>query len=702
MAGNSHNPFHLWDELKQRKVVRVITVYTASAFAVLQAADMIFPRIGFPAWTITLLMILLAVGLLIAIVLSWVYDITPEGIKRSEDIDLGRTITQVAEAGLPSERLTDAGIYDEQLAIEKRAFADKIRKYKKKEKIFSFSSLVVILAVIVLFLFSSGKTVPFKKRGWILISDFENLTENSVFDKSLYTAFSLTINQSRYLNVFPRSRMIETLTMMKVKDPGYMDEKTGMEIATREGINILISPSISEIGNKFVISAKILETRTGNLLKSTILEADNLGRILPELDRLSKKIRRDLGESRYQISLQDKPLSKVTTSSLEALKQFSLGIEQHYKLDFAGAKTYYENALRIDTGFTSAKASLGNILLEKFGDEKGKELLGQAIRYVDNLTDKEKYGILAFYEINVQKDFRKGIETTRILTDKYPDDPAYHHNLGYYLQIDGHLAEAAEEYKKAVAINPRQALTYGGICWVYLEKLGIPDSAMVWSKKMISDNPQNAWGYFYLGSAYVCLDSLDKALNSFLKAREINPYFTMNQYRLAHTYYAQGKHKEAILILERIQEINKNEINQYYDLGLNYQAMGRTEEAGKYFRTFIDAATELWMKEYPDDTETYISLGVVYSRLDDTAAVQRMLRKALSIDSIPFNRYAELYCRMGKIPESLGLVEKALANGYRDLYWLKLDPDLLPLQKEETFRELLKRYFNQISTKPIP
>ena len=180
---------------------------------------------------------------------------------------------------------------------------------------------------------------------------------------------------------------------------------------------------------------------------------------------------------------------------MEALKLFSLGIEKHYKLDFKGAREYYESALRVDTGFTAAKASLGNILIEKFDSEKGKELLRQAVRSVDNLTDKEKYGILGFYEIHVENNLPKGIEYTKRLTDLYPDDPAYRNNLGYYYQMSKQYEEAATEYKAALAINPNQALTYGGLLWLYLTNIGNIDSAMVWAEKMISDNPQNPWSY---------------------------------------------------------------------------------------------------------------------------------------------------------------------------------------------------------------
>jgi hypothetical protein len=105
---------------------------------------------------------------------------------------------------------------------------------------------------------------------------------------------------------------------------------------------------------------------------------------------LSKRIRIDLGESRYEIFTQDKPLIKATTESLEALKLYSLGIERHLMLDYKGAKDYYRSALRLDTGFTSARASLGSILIEKFDSlEKGRDLLAQAIKTIDNLTERE-------------------------------------------------------------------------------------------------------------------------------------------------------------------------------------------------------------------------------------------------------------------------------------------------------------------------
>jgi tetratricopeptide (TPR) repeat protein len=695
MSQKSKNPFHLWQELKQRKVVRVITVYTASALAVLQAADMVLPRIGFPSWTVTLVMILLGCGLVIAIVLSWIYDITPEGIKKTEDL---QQIRNENNSGV--EYVVHRWKADDNKSPEKGAiynyelYSDKIQEFKKRGKIYSYSSVVVILAVIVLFTFSSANSVPFAKRDWVIITDFENITNDPVFDKSLYTAFSLSANQSRYINVFPRSRMLEAVTRMKLNINDPIGENTGREIAIREGIDIYIVPSISEVGHRYVIAAKIMEAKSGNILRSEVLNAENKDEILPKLDQLSKKIRRNLGESRYRIAAQDKPLKKVTTSSLEALKIYSQGIDHHLMMDFEGAKKFYENALKIDTGFTSAKASLGNLLIERFDPVKGRELLTLAVKSVDNLTERERLGILTFYAVNVEKNLPKGIEYAKTRIELYPDDAAARNNLGWYYLNSGRFEEALIEYKATVRIFPDMAFPYGGIGWIYLEKLGKLDSALVWAEKMISDIPENAYGYFYLGSAYLGFDSLSRAETAFRKAHEINPNLLMNEYRLAHTYRLQGRYNEAIEILKKIHDSHQDEqASTSYDMGINFQSMGNQKEAIKYFSEYKRIATEEWTKTFPNNPDTYFSIGSITARLGDFEASRKALRKAMEIDSSRHEKIAQLLCLQGNIHEALQETEKALENGYRDIVWLKINPDYQALQNEPRFRELLNKYF---------
>jgi len=72
-----------WLELKRRKTIRVITVYSATSFIILQVADLIVQPLNLPSWTLTFLIILMLIGFVFAAILSWIYDITPEGIRKT-------------------------------------------------------------------------------------------------------------------------------------------------------------------------------------------------------------------------------------------------------------------------------------------------------------------------------------------------------------------------------------------------------------------------------------------------------------------------------------------------------------------------------------------------------------------------------------------------------------------------------------------
>jgi tetratricopeptide (TPR) repeat protein len=239
------------------------------------------------------------------------------------------------------------------------------------------------------------------------------------------------------------------------------------------------------------------------------------------------------------------------------------------------------------------------------------------------------------------------------------------------------------------------ALTYGGLIWIYLEKLGDADSALIWSEKMIADNPQNPWGYFYMGSAFICLDSLANAETFFRKASDISPFFLLNLYRLAHVCRLRGHNNEAILILKKILEKSHDEASAYYDLGLNYEAMGNIEESRKNFSIFKKIGTDEWLKKYPDMAQTYLALSAVSARLGEMDYSRQMLQKATTIDSSLHFSFTEVLCLQGKIPEALNQLERALKSGYRDLCWLKIDPDLQPLSYDIRFHNLLDKYFKK-------
>src|SRR5512137_2843339 len=96
MAQKTNSVERFWKELKRRKVIHVITVYAAVAFVILQVVDMVSEPLHFPEWTQGFIIVLLCIGFVIAIFLSWIYDITPAGVKKTKPVSAVKHTDQTA------------------------------------------------------------------------------------------------------------------------------------------------------------------------------------------------------------------------------------------------------------------------------------------------------------------------------------------------------------------------------------------------------------------------------------------------------------------------------------------------------------------------------------------------------------------------------------------------------------------------------
>src|SRR2546421_3802408 len=88
------DPATFLTELKRRKVYRVAVAYAIVAWLLIQAASILFPTFEAPAWVMKVFVSAIILGFPVALILSWAYEITPEGIKRAEDVDLSQSITR--------------------------------------------------------------------------------------------------------------------------------------------------------------------------------------------------------------------------------------------------------------------------------------------------------------------------------------------------------------------------------------------------------------------------------------------------------------------------------------------------------------------------------------------------------------------------------------------------------------------------------
>ena len=207
--------------------------------------------------------------------------------------------------------------------------------------------------------------------------------------------------------------------------------------------------------------------------------------------------------------------------------------------------------------------------------------------------------------------------------------------------------------------------------------------------------PDNPWGYLRLGCAYVGMDSLKKAEQAFIKARNLDPKLSLSQYNLAHIYRLMGEYEKDIRVLEEFLKTDPQITTTYYVLGILYKLLGKDQPAREHFLRFRNQ-TEWWIKNAPGYPMSFTYHGQVLTYLGDTLSGREFGEKALEIDSSAkaYVNFAEFLAVQDRKEDAIENLEKALDKGYRDLVWLKLSPDLYLLRNEERFHRLLQTYFN--------
>jgi serine/threonine protein kinase/tetratricopeptide (TPR) repeat protein len=563
-------------------------------------------------------------------------------------------------------------------------------------------AVIMLLAVLVWYLASPSKpALAFQERDWIVVADFENRTGEGIFDKSLDTALRVSLEQSSYVNLFPRSRIEQTLKRMKRPDVSIIDETIAREIAQREGINIILVPSITGIAGSYMISTTMEDAGSGDRIKSDALQVHGKEGVLPALDKLAEDTRRSLGEKTFAISSRSKQLAKATTPSLAALKQYSLGLEALKASRFEQAKKYFEDTLQLDPNFAAANASLGMINFEKFDSNKGKELLSKAVQMTDNLTVREKYAILATYSEVVENDIPKTIQQWEMLSRMYPDDPIVHNNIGWFCNQVGRYDEAIEEYKEALRIDPYLMLSFNGLATVYLYKTGRVTSGIELCLKEIGVDDRSFWAYNNLGWAYLGTGNLEAARAALEKALQLseNPkgeaagqgmQYKDTLFRLGHVFRLQGKYNEAVRVLQRIPEMFSDPETDY-QIGVVYQLMRDNVAAlahfGKY-RQFMDEA----IRDHPSNPYPYIQLAFVLQRLGLSEEARSAFQKAADLNPQQHFSFARFYSIAGRTDEALRELEDAIQNGHNNYVWMKVHPDFQNLYKDPRFQALLNQH----------
>lgn len=218
------------------------------------------------------------------------------------------------------------------------------------------------LAVVTAIGYAAVRTPPVRgaiarESDQVLVTDVENSTGDSLFDRSVPVALTAGILQTKRVSLFSRARARETLALMG--RPGtdtVIDESLGREIAQRAGVRLIVVPSIARFDSTYILRARVVDAATGEVEGIESARAAGRAGILDALDDLSHDLRRSFGETILSLRRTTVPLPLATTSSLEALKLYADGMRAFNGGEYSSAVTLYRAAIARDSNFAMAHA----------------------------------------------------------------------------------------------------------------------------------------------------------------------------------------------------------------------------------------------------------------------------------------------------------------------------------------------------------
>ena len=301
----------------------------------------------------------------------------------------------------------------------------------------------------------------------IVLADFTNATGDAVFDDTLRQGLSVQLEQSPFLSIVPEQAIQQTLHMMGQPATVRLTPELAREVCQRTESKAVIEGSIAQIGTQYSLILKAVNCQNGESLSSTETEASDKNHVLDALGKASSEIRSKLGESLRTVQKFDRPLQQSTTSSLEALQAYTLGIKM-LDSDSAAAVSFFQQAIRMDSNFARAYLALGI----SYGNLGETNLMVENIRIAyglrDRVSEREKIAIDGYYNYAVTGELEKALRVYELMAQLYPRESGPHNMMGGIYGQLGQPEKALEQFREAHSLEESSALLSDNLVLAYV------------------------------------------------------------------------------------------------------------------------------------------------------------------------------------------------------------------------------------------
>jgi serine/threonine-protein kinase len=553
-------------ELKRRNVYKVAVAYAVVAWLLIQAASIFFPAFDAPPWVMKIFIIVIIFGFPVALIFSWAFEITPEGIKLESEIEPSQSVTRRTGRKIVAVTIAlavvAAGLFVYQLVRSKSDTS------------------------------SSPTTVAITNKS-IAVLPFDNLSrdpDNAYFCEGVQDEILTRLAKVADLKVISR-----TSTQHFKSTPDNLPQ-----IAKQLGVAHILEGSVQKASDQVRVNVQLI-----NAMTDAHLWADTYDRKLTDIFAVESEIAKTIAETlQARLTGSEKnSIAKTPTVNPEAYELYLRGkffAEKRTGADLRKSIEYYDQSIAKDPGYPLAYVGLADshLLLTAYGAISTKEAasparaaLKKALALDDSLAQAHaSSGLLA----NLELDLNRAITELERAIQLNPNYATAHHWIALPLMAIGQSDRAIVEGKRAIELDPLSLICNADLAWVYFNARRY-DETEAQARKTLEMDPRFYVAHYYLGEALQFKGKLTDALAEFQKSADLNndPF---SHAMLGQAYARQGKTDEAQKVLARLREQAKSQYVSPYAFAVVLTALGDKAHA-------IDE-----LEHGYDDTGFYISL----------------------------------------------------------------------------------------------
>ncbi|HEU0275184.1 MAG TPA: tetratricopeptide repeat protein [Candidatus Udaeobacter sp.] len=684
------NSGNFFSELKRRNVYKVGVAYAVVAWLITQVATQVFPFLEVPNWAIRLVILLIVIGFPIALIIAWAFELTPEGIKRTEDVDPAAIARQprkhvwiviVIVGAALSVGLFFFGRYSAQTPRQDASAAR-----------------------------TEGTTVSTVPKKSIAVLPFENLSDDK---GAAYFAEGIQDEILTKLASIADLKVISRTSTAKYKSKPE-DLKT---VSQQLGAANVLEGSVQKAGDKVRVNVQLIDARADSHLWAKTYDRD-----LKDVFAIQTEVAQEIADS-LQAKLSPAEASTVARAPTKDTQAYDLFLKGEFEQRIANsnfrpesfdqASRWYKEAIARDPNFALARAQLAICQLRRHW-------------LTDPLTDAEvmEAGSLAKQALTLA-----------------PDLAEAHVALGLFYYYGFRQYESAlTEFRRAIELQPNNALALSFVAFVH-RRQGKWDLTLDELKRSIDLNPRDAYTIGGLAETDVFLRRWKEAEEAARKALTIDPHeATSMRMLLLSSLNRTGDAREPLRILATFPpddlllpntgmfDMVIGTRGQTFVLGRDFKAALKACETGAVATTndwqrsaakagirvlvgdFTDAQIdaqkaleplESRLREHPQDFRALRALSWVYLALDRKADAINIARKTVELlppekDAVlgsgNLAALAEIQAQTGAATEAVQNLKKLLsipAGETISIARLKIDPVWDPIRNDPGFKELL-------------